>query len=60
MLERIYEYATRTPEVIALQGQSVTISYQALPLEVQRVVVWLSAHLDGACLALAMPRSSVV
>lgn len=57
MLDRIYEYATRTPEVIALQGESVTISYQALPLEVQRVAVWLVAHLDGACLALAIDNS---
>ncbi|MDP8566455.1 AMP-binding protein [Methylophilus aquaticus] len=57
MLDRIYEYAIRTPEVIALEGASTTISYQALPIEVQHVADWLAAHMPRSSIALAMDNS---
>lgn len=57
MLSHIFQHGRLNPAAIALQGESISLTYLALQEAVERVAHWLSVAAPDGCVALAMDNS---
>lgn len=58
MLSKIFSHIAYQPAAIALKSETCQISYQDLPLQIERVVDWLKSHQAHGTVALAVDNSS--